>query len=42
MGSGKLDEIADYIKENNIGMAIFDDELSPRQIKNIEKRNSML
>lgn len=42
VGSGKLDEIADYIKENNIGMAIFDDELSPRQIKNIEKKLNVM
>lgn len=37
VGRGKLDEITDYIKENEIGIAIFDDELSPRQIRNIEK-----
>jgi GTP-binding protein HflX len=37
VGSGKLNEIAAYIKENNIDLAIFDDELSPSQIRNIEK-----
>lgn len=37
VGSGKLKEIADYIKEKNILIAVFDDELSPSQIKNIEK-----
>jgi GTP-binding protein HflX len=36
VGSGKLYEIKDYIKENNIDVAIFDDELSPSQIRNIE------
>lgn len=42
IGQGKLEEIAEYIKlhaddeENAIGMAIFDDELSPLQLKNIE------
>ncbi|MDR1699275.1 MAG: GTPase HflX [Prevotellaceae bacterium] len=36
VGSGKLAEIAAYISENEIGMAIFDDELSPKQLKNIE------
>lgn len=41
IGSGKLDEIAAYIKaeedaEREIGMVIFDDELSARQLKNIE------
>lgn len=38
VGRGKLDEITDYIQENKIGIAIFDDELSPRQIRNIEKK----
>lgn len=37
VGTGKLQEIKLYIEENNIGVVIFDDELSPRQIKNIEK-----
>lgn len=36
VGSGKLQQIADYIKENNIQTAIFDDELSPTQLRNIE------
>lgn len=37
LGSGKINEIKNYIKENNIGIAIFDDELSPSQLRNIEK-----
>ena len=37
VGSGKLEEIKQYIKENEIGLAIFDDELSPKQLSNIEK-----
>ncbi|MDR1679940.1 MAG: GTPase HflX [Prevotellaceae bacterium] len=37
IGQGKLDEIKTYIDENEIEMAIFDDELSPRQLRNIEK-----
>ncbi len=37
VGSGKLSEIQAYVKENNIDIAIFDDELSPSQIRNIEK-----
>ncbi len=37
IGSGKLIQIADYIKENNIDIAVFDDELSGSQIRNIEK-----
>ncbi len=37
LGSGKVDEISQYIKSNEIDLAIFDDELSPSQLKNIEK-----
>ena len=29
--------IKEYVKENNIGTVIFDDELSPSQLKNLEK-----
>lgn len=36
LGSGKLQEVADYIQENKIDLAVFDDELSPSQIRNIE------
>ena len=43
IGKGKLEEIRDYIAareddpETEIGMVIFDDELSAKQIRNIEK-----
>ncbi|MBF0597027.1 GTPase HflX [Faecalibacter rhinopitheci] len=37
VGSGKLNEILDYVVENNIDTLIFDDELTPSQLKNIEK-----
>ena len=37
VGSGKLEEIRQYVRENNIDIAVFDDELSPSQIRNIEK-----
>ncbi|MCB0396390.1 MAG: GTPase HflX [Flavobacteriales bacterium] len=37
IGSGKLEEIRLYIKEHKINMAIFDDELSPSQLRNLEK-----
>jgi len=37
VGSGKLIEIRDYIKENNVELVIFDDELSPSQLRNIER-----
>ena len=36
LGSGKLEEVAAYIKENDIELAVFDDELSPSQLRNIE------
>lgn len=37
VGSGKMEEIQHYIKENDIGTAIFDDELSAAQERNISK-----
>jgi GTP-binding protein HflX len=37
IGSGKIEEIAKYVGENKIDIAIFDDELSPSQLRNIEK-----
>ena len=37
VGKGKLDEIKLYIEENEVGMVIFDDDLSTKQISNIEK-----
>jgi len=37
VGSGKLDEIKEYIKEHSIELVIFDDELSPSQLRNIER-----
>jgi GTP-binding protein HflX len=39
VGTGKLQEIKEYVadKENDIGLAIFDDELSAKQIRNIEQ-----
>lgn len=43
VGEGKLQEIKDYLyktapeKGLEVGLVIFDDELSPRQIRNIEK-----
>jgi GTPase len=37
VGTGKLEEIASYIKEHNISTVIFDDELTPSQQKNITK-----
>ncbi|WP_420401549.1 GTPase HflX [Flagellimonas sp.] len=37
IGSGKMEEVQRYVKENEIGSVIFDDELSPAQQNNIEK-----
>lgn len=37
VGEGKLNEIAEYVKEHEIDMVIFDDELSPSQIRNLEQ-----
>jgi len=37
VGSGKLEEIKEFIKIEEIELLVFDDELSPSQIRNIEK-----
>ncbi|WP_027127575.1 GTPase HflX [Gelidibacter mesophilus] len=37
IGTGKMQEVQLFIKENDIGTAIFDDELSPAQERNISK-----
>ena len=37
VGSGKIEEIGEYVKKHEIDLAIFDDELSPSQLRNIEK-----
>ena len=37
VGTGKIDEINLFVKENNISTLIFDDELTPSQQKNISK-----
>lgn len=37
IGTGKLEEVRVFIEEHEIGVAIFDDELSPAQQKNIER-----
>jgi GTP-binding protein HflX len=39
VGKGKLQEIEEYVKdeENEVGVVIFDDELSAKQLRNIEK-----
>lgn len=38
VGPGKLEEIAAYCEEHAVDVAIFDDELTPAQTRNIERR----
>jgi GTP-binding protein HflX len=37
VGSGKLDEIKSYVKAEEIDLVVFDDELTPSQLRNIER-----
>lgn len=37
VGSGKLEQLRQYVVDNNVDLVIFDDELSPSQQRNIEK-----
>lgn len=37
VGTGKLEELRQYVEGNEPGLVIFDDELSPKQVANIEK-----
>ena len=36
VGTGKLEEIRDYVKSEEIDIVVFDDGLSPSQLRNIE------
>lgn len=36
IGTGKMEEVQQYVEENEVGTVIFDDELTPAQQKNIE------
>ena len=38
VGKGKLIEIEEFVKENEIDLVIFDDDLTPSQLRNIEKQ----
>lgn len=40
VGSGKLNEISAFVEENEIDTIIFDDELTPSQLKNIERQTN--
>ena len=37
VGKGKLEEVTSYVKLNGVAIVIFDDELTPSQLRNIEK-----
>ena len=37
VGKGKLQEIKEFIKDNDIGSVVFDDDLTPSQLRNLEK-----
>lgn len=37
IGSGKVQEVNEYVKEHDIDMIIFDDELTATQLRNVEK-----
>ena len=37
VGKGKLEEIRQFVEDNEIGMVIFDDDLSSKQVANIER-----
>lgn len=36
VGKGKLEEIKLFVEEHEVGVVVFDDELSPKQLRNIE------
>lgn len=42
VGPGKLKEIKEYLVAHDIGLVIFDDELSPGQLRNIERELNVL
>ncbi|MAQ76625.1 MAG: GTPase HflX [Aquimarina sp.] len=37
IGTGKMEEVRQYVEEHEIGTVVFDDELSPAQLRNIER-----
>ena len=36
LGSGKIKEVAEYVEANSVNLVIFDDELTPTQLRNLE------
>ena len=39
IGTGKINEVQEYVTTNGIDVLIFDDDLTPSQIKNIERKH---
>lgn len=37
IGTGKVTELQEYIRDNDIDLVVFDDELTPTQLRNLEK-----
>ncbi|HEX3007475.1 MAG TPA: GTPase HflX [Bacteroidales bacterium] len=37
IGTGKLAELQEYVKDNEIDLVVFDDELTPTQLRNLEQ-----
>ncbi len=37
LGKGKLEEVKSFVEQNEVGLIIFDDDLTPSQIRNIER-----
>lgn len=37
VGKGKLEEIVAFVKENSIDLVVFDDDLTPAQVRNLER-----
>ncbi|MDX5586437.1 MAG: GTPase HflX [Aureibaculum sp.] len=37
IGTGKMKEVEEYVENNDVSVVIFDDELSPGQLRNIER-----
>jgi GTP-binding protein HflX len=37
VGTGKIEEIKNYVHEHDVDMVIFDDELAPSQLRNLEQ-----
>ncbi len=41
LGKGKVEELRDLCEKNDVGLAVFDFELSPSQIRNLEERTGV-